>query len=99
MVLLLELQTLSNDDHQGGVIASALTLAMERYQINTRLRIAAFIAQVGHESGQFRYVRELGGDQYLRKYDTGTLASAWATRRRPMAMDRSTGFQRRSFLM
>ncbi|TBN49190.1 glycoside hydrolase family 19 protein [Pseudomonas sp. BGI-2] len=59
---------------QAGVFASALNLAMERYQINTRLRIAAFIAQVGHESGQFRYVRELGGDQYLSKYDTGPLA-------------------------
>lgn len=59
---------------QAGVFASALSLAMERYQINTPLRMAAFIAQVGHESGQFRYVRELGGDQYLSKYDTGTLA-------------------------
>lgn len=28
----------------------------------------------GHESGQFRYVKELGGDQYLSKYDTGSLA-------------------------
>lgn len=59
---------------QAGVFASALNLAMERYQINTPLRMAAFVAQVGHESGQFRYVRELGGDQYLSKYDTGTLA-------------------------
>ncbi|QYX49981.1 glycoside hydrolase family 19 protein [Pseudomonas tussilaginis] len=40
----------------------------------TRLRMAAFIAQIGHESGQFRYVRELGGDAYLAKYDTGKLA-------------------------
>jgi putative chitinase len=47
---------------------------MDRYQINTRLRMAAFIAQVGHESGQFQYVKELGGDQYLSKYDTGPLA-------------------------
>lgn len=36
--------------------------------------MAAFIAQIGHESGQFRYVRELGGDAYLAKYDTGKLA-------------------------
>ncbi|RMU32246.1 Chitinase s I protein [Pseudomonas amygdali pv. morsprunorum] len=34
---------------------------MSKYQIVTPLRIAAFIAQVGHESGQLRYVRELGG--------------------------------------
>lgn len=68
------LQILPNAGKQAGVFASALNLAMDRYQINTPLRIAAFIAQVGHESGQFRYVRELGGDQYLSKYDTGTLA-------------------------
>jgi len=29
--------------------------------INTPARIAAFLAQVGHESGQLRYVRELWG--------------------------------------
>jgi putative chitinase len=69
------LQILPNAGKQAGVFASALTLAMDKYQINTRLRMAAFIAQVGHESGQFRYVRELGGDQYLSKYDTGPLAA------------------------
>jgi putative chitinase len=68
------LQILPGAGKQAGVFASALNLAMDRYQINTRLRIAAFIAQVGHESGQFRYVKELGGDQYLSKYDTGPLA-------------------------
>ena len=69
------LQILPNAGKQAGVFASALTLAMDKYQINTRLRMAAFIAQVGHESGEFRYVRELGGDQYLSKYDTGPLAA------------------------
>ncbi|EJT83056.1 chitinase [Pseudomonas putida S11] len=43
--------------------------------IVTPTRQAAFIAQIGHESGQFRYVRELGNDKYLAKYDTGTLAA------------------------
>jgi putative chitinase len=68
------LQILPNAGKQAGVFASALNLAMEQFQINNRLRMAAFIAQVGHESGQFRYVKELGGDQYLSKYDTGPLA-------------------------
>lgn len=68
------LQILPNAGRTAGVFASALNLAMERYQTNTKLRMAAFIAQVGHEFGQFRYVRELGGDQYLSKYDTGALA-------------------------
>jgi len=65
---------LPNAGKQAGVFASALNLAMDRFQINTRLRMAAFIAQVGHESGQFRYLKELGGDQYLSKYDTGPLS-------------------------
>ena len=69
------LQITPNAGRNAGVFASALNLAMQRYQINTKLRMAAFIAQVGHESGQFLYVRELGGDQYLSKYDTGTLAA------------------------
>ena len=42
--------------------------------INTPQSQAAFLAQVGHESGHLQYVRELGGDQYLSKYDTGNLA-------------------------
>ncbi|MFB3305402.1 glycoside hydrolase family 19 protein [Pseudomonas sp. AMR01] len=54
---------------------AALNAAMVRYTITSPKRIAAFLAQVGHESGQLRYVRELGSDQYLSKYDTGTLAA------------------------
>ena len=34
---------------------------MSQYSIDTPARIAAFIAQVGHESGQLRYVREIWG--------------------------------------
>jgi putative chitinase len=68
------LKILPSAGKKAGVFSSALNLAMDRYQINTPLRMAAFIAQVGHESCQFRYVLELGGDQYLSKYDTGTLA-------------------------
>jgi putative chitinase len=60
---------------QAGVFISALNTAMLRFSINTPKRAAAFLAQVGHESGQLHYVRELGSDQYLSKYDTGTLAA------------------------
>ena len=38
-----------------------LQLAMDEYEINTPDRQAAFLAQVAHESGQLRYVRELWG--------------------------------------
>lgn len=68
------LQILPNAGAKAGVFVPALNAAMRKYGIVTRLRMAAFIAQIGHESGQLQYVRELGGDQYLSKYDTGTLA-------------------------
>lgn len=44
------------------------------YQINTPLRIAHFMAQLDHESGGFKYTKELGSHKYLDKYDTGNLA-------------------------
>ena len=68
------LQILPNAGPVAGVFVPVLNTAMNRYQIVGSKRVAAFIAQIGHESGQFRYVRELGNDQYLSKYDTGTLA-------------------------
>jgi len=49
--------------------ADALTAAMAGGQINTRLRIAAFLAQIGHESGSLVYSKELGGPSYFAKYD------------------------------
>ncbi|WP_433884877.1 glycoside hydrolase family 19 protein [Pseudomonas vranovensis] len=68
------LQILPNAGKQAGVFVPGLNATMGKYAIITRLRMAAFIAQIGHESGQLRYVRELGGDSYLAKYDTGRLA-------------------------
>lgn len=68
------LKIMPNARPQAGVFVSALNLAMARHEIDTPKRMAAFLAQVGHESGQLRYVRELGSDQYLSKYDTGSLA-------------------------
>ncbi|ONH52822.1 putative chitinase [Pseudomonas cedrina] len=55
------LQTLPNAGRQAGVFVPALNSAMGKYGIVTKLRIAAFIAQVGHESGQLRHVREIWG--------------------------------------
>ena len=67
-------QILPNAGQSAGVFVPVLNTAMVRYQIVGSLRMAAFIAQIGHESGQLRYVREMGSDKYLSKYDTGSLA-------------------------
>jgi putative chitinase len=47
---------------------------LNSYYVNTPLRIAHFFSQVHHESGGFRYLKELGSHKYLDKYDTGKLA-------------------------
>ena len=55
------LQILPNAGRQAGVFVPVLNTAMVKYGIVTRLRMASFIAQVGHESGQFRWLKELWG--------------------------------------
>lgn len=55
------LQILPNAGRQAGVFVPVLNTAISKYGIVTPARIAAFIAQVGHESGQLRYVREIWG--------------------------------------
>lgn len=45
-----------------------------KYNITTPLRIAHFMGQIEHESAGFKYLRELGSNKYLDKYDTGALA-------------------------
>lgn len=53
--------------------AAPLGRAMAAYNINTPKRIAAFLAQIGHESGRLKYTSELWGPtkQQLR-YEPGT---------------------------
>lgn len=55
------LQILPNARSQAGVFVSVLNTAMLHYQIVGPKRPAAFIAQIGHESGHLRYVREIWG--------------------------------------
>lgn len=49
--------------------AAPLELAMSAGGITSRKAVAAFLAQVGHESGSFYYTKELGGADYFKKYD------------------------------
>ncbi|MDT9631026.1 glycoside hydrolase family 19 protein [Pseudomonas sp. JV449] len=60
---------------RAGVFLMPLNAAFVRFEINCAKRIAAFLAQIGHESAELRYVRELGSDYYQSKYDTGSLAA------------------------
>src|SRR5690348_6804419 len=44
-----------------GLFAEPLNAAMARWGIDTSLRAAHFIAQFAHESGEFRWLREIWG--------------------------------------
>jgi putative chitinase len=51
-----------------------LNETFEKFEINTPERIAAFIAQVAHESGSFRYTQEIAsGEQYEGRLDLGNI--------------------------
>lgn len=47
----------------------AIRAAMAEFEINTSKRIAAFLAQIGHETEGLRFMEELGGAAYFARYD------------------------------
>jgi putative chitinase len=57
-----------------GVFLPALNRAMARWRIDSRIRQAAFLSQIGHESGQLRNLVE------NLNYSAEALARTWPTR-------------------
>lgn len=61
---------------RAGVFLPELNEAMEEFGIDTPIRQAAFVAQLAHESGSFRYVKELAsGEAYEFRQDLGNTVS------------------------
>lgn len=59
------LQIMPNARTRADKFLPPLNDAMEEFEINTPKRQAAFLAQIAHESGELRYLRELAsGDDY-----------------------------------
>lgn len=58
---------------KASVYAPIITKYSDQFGINTPMRMAHFLAQVLHESGSFKYVKELASGE---AYDTGRLAKA-----------------------
>lgn len=58
---------------KAAVYAPIISKYSDEFGINTKMRMAHFLAQVLHESGCFRYVKELASGA---AYDTGRLAKA-----------------------
>jgi putative chitinase len=90
------LQILPNAGAKAGVFAPVLNTAMQRYQIVGTNRVAAFIAQIGHESGQLRYVREIWGPtpaqaKYEGRKDLGNTVSGDGFKYRGRGLIQITG--------
>lgn len=90
------LQILPNAGRQAGVFVSVLNTVMNRYGIVGVPRVAAFIAQVGHESGQLRYVREIWGPTaqqagYEGRADLGNAAKGDGSKYRGRGLIQITG--------
>ena len=79
-----------------GVFVPVLNTAMNRYQIVGSKRVAAFIAQIGHESGQLRYVKEIWGataaqTRYEGRADLGNTQSGDGSKYRGRGLIQITG--------
>ncbi len=90
------LQILPNAGRQASVFAPVLNTAMNRYGIVGARRAAAFIAQVGHESGQLRYLREIWGPTaqqagYEGRADLGNTAKGDGSKYRGRGLIQITG--------
>lgn len=56
------------------VFVLALNFAMEKFEIDTPKRVAAFLAQIAHESGELRYMEEIAsGAAYEGRKDLGNI--------------------------
>lgn len=90
------LQILPSAGRQAGVFVPVLNAAMTRYGIVGTARAAAFIAQVGHESGQLRHVREIWGPTaqqlgYEGRADLGNIVKGDGSKYRGRGLIQITG--------
>ncbi len=90
------LHILPNAGQSAGVFVSALNTAMNHYQIVGLKRVAAFIAQIGHESGQLKYVKEIWGPtaaqaRYEGRKDLGNTVAGDGSKYRGRGLIQITG--------
>ena len=90
------IQILPNASPVAGVFVPLLNTAMNRYQIVGNKRMAAFIAQIGHESGQLKYVKEIWGPtaaqaRYEGRKDLGNTVAGDGSKYRGRGLIQITG--------
>ncbi|OKA24522.1 glycoside hydrolase family 19 protein [Pseudomonas versuta] len=90
------LQILPSAGPVAGVFVPVLNAAMVHYQIIGPKRVAAFIAQIGHESGQLKYVKEIWGPtaaqaRYEGRKDLGNTVAGDGSKYRGRGLIQITG--------
>lgn len=81
-----------NARSKAGIFLPALNAAMQEFGITTPARQASFLSQLGHESGQLRYVRELAsGQAYEGRVDLGNVQRGDGMRFRGRGLLQVTG--------
>ena len=90
------LQILPNAGQSVGVFVPVLNASMVHYQIIGPKRVAAFIAQIGHESGQLKYVKEIWGPtavqaRYEGRKDLGNTVAGDGSKYRGRGLIQITG--------
>lgn len=74
------------------VFCEPLRKTMIEFSIDTPFRQAAFLAQIAHESGSLKYVRELAsGDAYERRMDLGNYEAGDGARFKGRGLIQVTG--------
>ena len=68
------LQIMPTANERVGKYLTYINSYAEVFGIDTQLRMAHYLSQIAHESGELRYTVEQGPRSYFDKYDTGKLA-------------------------
>ena len=86
------------DPKKVDIFLEPLNQTMEEFEINTPQRIRMFLAQLGHESGQLRYVEELAsGQAYEGRVDLGNLSAGDGVKYKGRGLIQITG--KRNYLL
>jgi putative chitinase len=75
-----------------GTFLPHLNEALERFEINTPLRVASFLAQIAHESGELMFVKEIAnGRRYEGRADLGNTEKGDGARYKGRGLIQLTG--------